>query len=87
MGFLFASYSPNLFNWIEIRRIGRQRNDGKSFTDVSVFFLRFNQSLRFLVPRGIVHDQDDLFVIFPLSLCDKLSDTGYRGFIIEPGRL
>lgn len=87
MGFLSASYSPNLFYRIEVGRIRRQGNDSNSITDVGVFFFGFNQSLRFLVPGSIVHDQDDSLVVSLLDLCNKLFDAGYRGFIIEPGRL
>ena len=56
MGFLTAGKSPDLLNRVQVRRIGRQRENGNRLTDVGIIRFTFNQAFCFFMPRSIVHD-------------------------------
>ena len=86
MGFLAPCNSPNLFNRIQIRRVGRQRNNSELIANVCIVIFVLNQALRLFVPRSIIHYQDEFFSALELGSSHEFTDACDRGFIVEPSR-
>lgn len=86
---LFSSRdSPYLLDRIQIRRKWRERDKGHPFTDVMVLRFFLDKSLRFLVPGGVVQDEDDPLVDFiGFASSDELPEALDGGFPVEPQRL
>lgn len=80
--------SPHLLDGIQFGGIWRKRNKGHPVTDVLVLGFFLDKSLRFLVPGGVVQDEDDPLVDFiDFASGDELPETLDGGFPVEPQRL
>lgn len=87
VGLFSSSDSPYLLDRIQVGGIWRKRNKCHPVTDILIFGFVFDKSLCFLVPRGVVQDEDDSLVGFiDLALGEKLPEALNRGFPIEPQR-
>ena len=87
VGLFPSGNSPYLLDWIQIRRIWGERDEGHPVTDILIFGFVFDKSLRFLVPGGVVQDEDDSLVdSIGFALGDELPEAFNRGFPIEPQR-
>ncbi len=88
VGLFPSGNSPYLLDWIQIRRIWGERDEGHPVTDILIFGFFFDKSFRFLVPGGVIQDEDDSLVgIIGLALGDELPEALDSGFPIEPQRL
>ena len=85
MSIFLASDSPDLFNWVQIRRIWRQHNKFHTITDICKFFLLFsnNQSVHFLMPGSIIHYNRIFLSLWYRRKFQEGSEGFDWGFIVE----
>ena len=87
VGLFSSGNSPHLLDGIQVGGIWRKRNKCHPVTDILIFGFFFDKSFRFLVPGGVVQDEDDSLVDFiGFALGDELPEAFDRGFPVEPQR-
>ena len=85
MSVFFSGYTPHLLNRIQIRRIRRHLDKFDLCKNIRVLckFLLAYETLRFLVPRSVIHNQS-IFFAFRCRVGKQKRANGMNGrFIIK----
>ena len=87
--YLPSGNSPNLLNGVKIGRIGRQIDKDNSIEQIAVFAVGvlFDQSLGFLVPRSVIHNNIVFLSVGNGIARNEITQRVYDRLVIEHGRL